>query len=102
MTKQDHDWLPEVSRMPEMPRSTKRASPDLPAIYLFKKRAWMRLCGIYAWTAWAGGGFTAVTAYTLDDWQLWAFFLPLLLLVSLHTTIVTDAVRESCRNETEA
>lgn len=95
MIKPDPDW-PRVSRIPEMPKPTKRVSPDLPAVYLLKKRSWLRQCGIYAWAAWAGGGFSAVTTYGLDDWQFWAFFLPLLLLVSLHTTIVTDAVRASC------
>lgn len=95
MIKQDHDWLPEVSRVPEMPRSTQRASPDLPAVYLFKKRAWLRLVGMYALPLWMGAGFLIFTDHDAADWQFWAFTLPLILLVALHTTIVTDAARES-------
>lgn len=74
-----------------------RSLPDpLPAVYLFKKRAWLRLVGMYAWTIWMGAGFAAVTGHDAADWQFWAFALPLILLVALHSTIVTDAARASC------
>ena len=80
-----------------------RSLPELlPAVYLFKKRAWLRLVGMYAWAAWVGAGFAAFTGRGADEWQFWAFALPLILLVALHSTIITDAARESCRKENGA
>ena len=70
--------------------------PDLPAIYLFKQRAWLRLIGMYAWAVWMGAGFVPFSGHTADEWQFWAFLLPLLLLMALRTAIVTDAARASC------
>ena len=70
--------------------------PDLPAIYLFKQRAWLRLIGMYAWAVWMGAGFAPFSGHALNEWQFWAFSLPLVLLIALHTTIVTDAARASC------
>ncbi len=70
--------------------------PDLPAIYLFKQRAWLRLIGMYAWAVWMGAGFVTFSGHALNEWQFWAFLLPLLLLMALRTAIVTDAARASC------
>ena len=70
--------------------------PDLPAAYLFKKRAWLRLIGMYAWAMWAIAGFVPFSGHTADEWQFWVFLLPLLLLMALRTAIVTDAARASC------
>ena len=43
-----------------------------------------------------GAGFVPFSGHALDEWQFWAFSLPLVLLIALHTTIVTDAARASC------
>ncbi len=84
MIKSDHGW-PRVS---ETPKSTKRVSF---ATYLFKRRAWLRLGGMYAWAIWLGAGFIPFSGHAINEWQFWAFLLPLLLLMALRTAIVTDA-----------
>jgi len=38
----------------------------------------------YSWALWNGAGFSALTGFFLDDWQWWAFTMPMCILVGLR------------------
>ena len=62
-----------------------------PLTYLLSRRAWGRLLLAYAWCFWLGGGTTLITNY---GWAVWAWLLPMVILINLYGAVLVNADRQ--------